>query len=259
MKNKFIIVTTCYNVSPYLEHNITVNKFQSYTNNLFVYVDDNSSDDSYNTLKALTKDDNRFLVLKNKNNGSQAKAYMCAIEYLEKNNLIQSEDIIVEIDGDDWLSSTFVLEYLNDIYQNPEIWMTYGQYQMWPTGNLGGYFSMSIHNEIDRLNQHRKYPFPYSHLKTYKYWLFNKINRQDLIDPTTNELYSAAWDHVLCIFMVEMAGKKHIHRSEDVLYILNRHEELQNEGKARSNIQKEVEMRCRQIAPYKKLVNKSYK
>jgi glycosyltransferase involved in cell wall biosynthesis len=250
MENKFIIITTCYNVSPYLEHNITVNKFQSYTNSLFVYVDDNSSDNSYDILISLTKEDDRFIILKNINNGSQAKSYIHAIEYLKENNLIFPEDIIVEIDGDDWLSSTFVLEYLNEIYQNPEIWMTYGQYQMWPKGELGGHFSMSIDDEIDRLNQYRKYPFPYSHLKTYKYWLFNKIDRQDLIDPTTKKLYSAAWDHVLCIPMVEMAGKEHIYRCEDVLYILNRHEELQNEGKSRVDYQKEVESRCRQGKVY---------
>ena len=83
MKNKFIIITTCYNVTPYLEHNITINKFQSYTNSIFVYVDDNSQDNTYETLLSLTKDDKRFISLKNPNNGSQAKAYMYAIEHLE--------------------------------------------------------------------------------------------------------------------------------------------------------------------------------
>ena len=187
MKNRFIIITTCYNVSPYLEHNITLNKFQSHNNCLFIYVDDNSTDNSYDTLISLTKEDDRFVVLKNTNNGSQAKSYMHAIDHLEKNNLIYPEDIIVEVDGDDWLSSTFVLEYLDEIYQNPKTWMTYGQYQEWPSGEVGGHFSMSINDEVDKSNQHRKCPFPYSHLKTYKYWLFNKIDRQDLIDPTTNE------------------------------------------------------------------------
>ena len=253
MNNKFVIITTCYNVNPYLEHNITVNKFQSHTNCLFVYVDDQSKDGSYETLKSLTKDDDRFIILKNPNNGSQAKAYMCAIDYLEQNNLIFPEDIIVEVDGDDWLSSTFVLEYINEIYQNPNIWMTYGQYQMWPNGKLGGHYSMDINDAVNKHNQHRNYPFPYSHLKTYKYWLFNNIDRSDLIDPTTNELYSAAWDHVLCLPMVEMAGKNHIHRCDDVLYILNRHDELQNEGKTRVGYQKEVETRCRQGKVYGKI------
>ena len=44
----------------------------------------------------------------------------------------------------------------------------------------------------------------------------------------------SATDHVLCLNMVEMAGKEHIHKCEDALYILNRDEELQNEGRVKN-------------------------
>jgi glycosyltransferase involved in cell wall biosynthesis len=256
MNNKFILITTCYNVNPYIQHNITVNKFQSHTNALFVYVDDKSTDGTYDSLLSLTKEDDRFLVIQNPNNGSQSKAYMYAIDYLEVNNLISDEDIIVEVDGDDWLSSTFVLEYLNHIYQNPDVWMTYGQYQHWPNGTLGGHFSMEINDQVDAINAHRKYPFAYSHTKTYKYWLFNKIDRKDLIDPLTNELFAAAWDHALCIPMVEMAGKKHIFRVEEVTYIYNVHDDLQSESKSRLDVQKQTEQRIRQGRVYNKLLNR---
>ena len=67
--------------------------------------------------------------------------------------------------------------------------MTYGQYQMYPKGNLGGHYDMNIDPEIDRKNDYRKYPFPFSHLKTFKYWLFNKIDRKDFIDSTTNDIW----------------------------------------------------------------------
>lgn len=254
MSNRFVIITTCYNVEPYIKLNIYMNMFQSYKNALFVYVDDKSKDTTYTTLKELTGDDSRFLVLQNNNNGSQAKAFMYAVEYLETNNLIQDEDIIVEVDGDDWLSSPFVLTYLNEVYKDREIWMSYGQYQMWPEGSTGGHYHAYINDDVDRLNAHRQVAFPYSHLKTYKYWLFNKINREDLIDPKTGELWSAAWDHALCLQMVEMAGKKHIFRCQDILYILNRAAELNNEGKTRTAEQKEIEQRIRQvIKPYSKL------
>lgn len=246
MRNKFIIIITCYNVENWLPINIHMNLYQSYDNFLCVYVDDKSTDNSEKIIRKYESD--KLLYIKNENNGSQAKAYMCAIDYLEKNSLINNEDIIVEIDGDDWLSSVFVLEYLNVIYQQPNIWMTYGQYQKYPNGEMGGHSHMSFVNE-----NHRNNPFPYSHLKTYKYWLFNKINRFDLIDTYTNQLFSAAWDHTLCLPMVEMAGKEHIHRCDDVLYILNRSDELENEGKERGNLQKEIEHRIRMQNAYTKL------
>lgn len=167
MKNRFVVLTTCYNVEPYIRMNLYVNKFQAYDNVLFVYIDDKSKDTTLQSIQEISKDDNRFLVISNPNNGSQAKAFMYGIEYLEQNNLISEEDIIVEVDGDDWLASPFVLAYLNQIYENKEVWMTYGQYQMWPIGQVGGHYLQEISGEVDKVNAHRQVPFPYSHLKTY--------------------------------------------------------------------------------------------
>jgi glycosyltransferase involved in cell wall biosynthesis len=253
MHNRFVIITTCYNVDPYVRMNFYMNKFQSYENALFVYVDDKSKDSTLDTLTTLASGDDRFLILQNSNNGSQGKAYMYAIEYLETSNLLTDNDIIVEVDGDDWLSSHFVLAYLNNIYQDENVWMTYGHYQEYPSGNLGGHFHMHIHPDSDAQNIHRFRPFPYSHLKTYKYWLFNKINRDQLIDPVTGEIFAFAWDHALCLPMVEMAGKQHIYRCEDILYILNRHPDLQNESKVKFDEQKQTELRIRSMPVYKRL------
>jgi hypothetical protein len=131
--------------------------------------------------------------------------------------------------------------------------MTFGQYQMWPTGQLGGHFNLDIDPEIDKKNTYRYHAFPYSHLKTYKFWLLNKVQRKDLIDPATEEIFAAAWDHALCLPMVEMAGKNHIYRCPDILYTLNRDQELQNEGKLRTTEQKETEQRIREGKTYQRL------
>ena len=240
-------------MEPYIRMNYYMNRFQAYDNVLFVYVDDASKDTTFQTLTELTKDDPKFLVIRNDDNGSQGKAYMYAINYLEQHELIHDEDIIVEVDGDDWLSGNFVLPYVNQIYQDENIWMTYGHYQVYPDGVTGGHYHMDIYDQVDSQNSHRYHAFPYSHLKTYKYWLFNKIDRRHLIDPSSGQIFSSAWDHALCISMVEMAGKKHIHRCDDILYIYNCHPDLQAESKTRLNEQKQTEMRIRQQPSYSKL------
>lgn len=238
---------------PYIEMNHYMNRFQSYENFIVLYVDDGSTDGTYEFLKEQLVSETNFFVYRNLNNGSQGNAYMAGIDYLEKNNLISDEDIIVEVDGDDWLSSTFVLEYLNQMYQDPDVWMTFGQYQRWPDGDLGGHYNMHIDAHCDDNNLYRKYAFPYSHLKTYKYWLFNKIDRKDLIDPKTKKIFSKAWDHALCLPMVEMAGRKHCRRVEDILYVINRHPDLQNEGLVFESEQKATELRIRSKPPYNRL------
>lgn len=65
-------------------------------------------------------------------------------------------------------------------------------------------YTMDIHDQVDVQNLHRYNAFPYSHLKTYKYWLLNKIDRTHLLDPATGNPFDAAWDHALCLPMVEM-------------------------------------------------------
>jgi len=249
-ENKFIIITTSYNINKWLPINIITLKLQSYKNWRCVIIDDHSDDGSYNTAINLTKDDIRFSVIKTpKKRSGQGVATITAIDFIKPN----TEDILIEVDGDDWLSSTFVLEYLNQIYQNTNIWMTYGQYQMYPTGNVGGHWNMEINDQVDNENKHRQVPFPYSHLKTYKYWLYNKIDNCDLIDPETNNIFRSAWDHALCIPMVEMAGKDHIYRCNDILYILNRSDELKNESKDRIEEQKATELRIRAGKVYSRL------
>ena len=252
-QNKFIIITPCHNVADWLAINLNTTKYQSYKNFLCLVINDKSTDRYIHELSYFCGDnwDERFKFISTPEGrgGSQGDAYLYGMEFLEYEKLINDDDIIVEIDGDDWLSSVFVLDYLNNIYQDSEVWMTYGQYQMYPSGQLGGHFDMHIAPLIDKFNNYRKSAFPYSHLKTYKYWLFNKIDRKDLIDKETGKIYNAAWDHALCLPMVEMAGSNHIHRCDDILYILNRSEELQNEGKVNTNNQKLVEQRIRQNQP----------
>ena len=180
-QNKFIIITPCHNVADWLAINLNTTKYQSYKNFLCLVINDKSTDRYIHELSYFCGDnwDERFKFISTPEGrgGSQGDAYLYGMEFLEYEKLINDDDIIVEIDGDDWLSSVFVLDYLNNIYQDSEVWMTYGQYQMYPSGQLGGHFDMHIAPLIDKFNNYRKSAFPYSHLKTYKYWLFNNTNK----------------------------------------------------------------------------------
>lgn len=252
--NKFVIITTCYNVEKWVGINFYTTLHQSFENFLCVYVDDKSTDQTFENLKFLCEKDDRFHVIQNPNNGGQSKAYMFAYDYINKNNLVDDEDIIVEVDGDDWLSSVFVLDYLNSVYRSGNYWMTYGQYQIFPSMEIGGHYNMEISNDCDIKNRYRELPFPYSHLKTYKKFLLDRVSINDLIDRSTGEYFRFAWDHVLCLPMVEMSGKDRIYRCDDILYVLNRSSELQNEGTVNVEQQKRCEQSVRQFPKYNKLL-----
>ena len=248
-KNKFIIISTVYNKSKWVRFNVSSIKQQSYDNYLAVYGYDKSTDDSYEHLTDAIASDSKFLIFDNPNPGSFLNCFMGTYRYLKQNNLIQPDDIIVEVDGDDWLLHPFVLQYLNQVYQNENTWMTYGQYIHYPSGELGGHYHLQLENHVDASNSYRYSTFPYSHLKTYKAFLVDHITDDDLTDPVTGKYFNAASDFALCMPLVEMAGKDRIFRVSEPVYVYNISEDLDSETNNRLAEQKETEQRIRQKPP----------
>lgn len=255
-QNRFIVISTVYNKSKWVRFNVNSIKQQSYSNYLAVYGYDMSTDDTLEHLTDSIKDDDKFLIFYNPNPGCFLNCFMGTYQYLKDLGKIQPDDIIVEVDGDDWLLHPFVLQYLNQIYQNENIWMTYGQYITYPTGELGGHFHLHLDDNIDKTNSYRTNIFPYSHLKTYKVFLLDKINDDDIIDPETGKYFNAAADFALCMPLVEMTGKSRIFRINEPLYVYNVSEELESETNNRVDLQKQTEQRIRQGKVYNRILNK---
>ena len=251
--SKFIIISTAYNKGKWIESNVVSVKQQSYTNLNAYYGYDASTDNTLDYLTQSIGEDSRFKIVHNKRPGSFLNNFMNVYKHLKANDLIEPQDIIVEIDGDDWLLHPFVLQYLNDIYQNPNIWMTYGQYIQYPEGDFGGHIHLELDSSVDEHNAYRQAVFPYSHLKTFKAFLLDGITDADLIDPTTGEYFNAAADFALCMPLVEQAGKDRIFRVSEPLYVYNTSQDLESETNNRLNLQKEVEMRIRQVTPKTRL------
>jgi len=252
-QNKFIIISTVYNKSKWVRFNVNSIKQQSYSNYLTAYGYDESTDDTLEHLTAAVANDTNFLIYHNPNPGCFLNCFMGTYNHLKDTGKIEPDDIIVEIDGDDWLLHPFVLQYLNQIYQNEDIWMTYGQYIHYPSGELGGHYNLELDSQVDATNSYRTHTFPYSHLKTYKAFLLDKITDADLIDPTTGKYFNAAADFALCMPLVEMSGKSRIFRVDEPLYVYNVSEDLESETNNRVELQKQIEMRIRQIKPKARL------
>jgi glycosyltransferase involved in cell wall biosynthesis len=252
-QNRFIIISTVYNKSKWVRFNVNSIKQQSYNNYLAVYGYDKSTDDTLEHLTDAIKEDSKFSIFYNPNPGCFLNCFMGTYKHLKETGNIQPDDIIVEVDGDDWLLHPFVLQYLNQVYQNDNIWMTYGQYIHYPSGELGGHYHLHLDSEVDATNSYRNHTFPYSHLKTYKAFLLDHITNDDLVDPNTKTYFNAAADFALCMPLVELAGKSRIFRVDEPLYVYNISDELESESNNRVSLQKEVEHRIRQIKPKERL------
>ena len=125
MQNKFLIVSPVYNTSPYIEKCIMSALNQTYRNFDFIVVDDCSTDGTGEIIDMIHKERGGFRVCHNPTRTeSPLGNFVKGIDLSPGDK----EDIIVTLDGDDWLYDNTVLEYLNDVYQSHNVWMTYGQF-----------------------------------------------------------------------------------------------------------------------------------
>jgi glycosyltransferase involved in cell wall biosynthesis len=228
MKNKFIVVVPLYNAKKWIAKSLKSLMLQTYDNFECAVIDDCSTDESYEIAKKITKHDTRFVVTKNDINvGPLANAYNGAM------NISSSpEDIVVVLDGDDFLFSKDTLSILNRYYSDKSCWMTYGSY-INLSDKKKGKFSQQIPPHIIEGNLYRESQWLSSHLRSYKMFLLQKISTE-----------------------LEMSGY-HAKYVKEILYIWNDLNEL-NEHKTKRKSQLELEKTIREAKRYDKILGDNY-
>jgi len=97
---KLIIVSTFWNTGNLVSDCINSLKNQYYTNFTAYFIDDMSSDNSYDIAKNTIGNDERFILIKNTEKKYKTKNF---IDVIRDNPRISWNDVIIEIDGDDSL------------------------------------------------------------------------------------------------------------------------------------------------------------
>lgn len=151
----------------------------------------------------------------------------------------EPQSIVIELNGDDQLPDPGVFAFLNKVYQDPEVWMTYNT-QRESTGVIP--FQLSPPRAVRRARSYRDHPWATSHLHTFRRALFDHVPEEIMIDPDTGEYWESADDIALYLWMLELAGKhaRHLWRityiynfHEQTEYLLDRHGQLARESRIR--------------------------
>ena len=128
--------------------------------------------------------------------------------------------------------------------------MTYGNWTRHPEFESGEHMLHHIPDEIDKdFYGYRKFPFIYTHLRTSKVFLWDNLNRKDLIDPNTKEYFRSASDVAVQIPFMEMCGKSKSICIKEPLLVLNR-SNPESVAFKRLQEQKNNEAYIRQLKPY---------
>lgn len=245
-QNNIVIIIPLYNVEEWIKKTIRSVKLQRYENYHCFLVDDISTDSSKEVIQNEIQDNDKFTLIVN----TEKKYALKNIYDTIKLSNPKKNDIILLLDGDDWLASKDVFSTINKVYNEQGCWMTYGSYIEYPSKKRGK-FSKQIEKRVIETSSYRSTEWCSSHLRTFLFGLWDKINEQDLINPETKRFVKAAWDLAFMFPMLEMAGEKAFY-IEDLLYVYNRTNPL-NEDKINHNIQIGEEGMIRRKEKYSKI------
>lgn len=202
IEKNFVIVIPSYNNKNWYKHNLQSVLSQNYNHFRVIYTDDCSPDGTGDLVEAYLAEndgDHKTCLVKNKSRRGALHNLYTMIHTTDDN------DIIVTLDGDDWFPDNDVLTRLNDVYSSDEVWLTYGQFEMHPSGTKG--WACSMPDYIVENNTFRDFQHLPTHLRTFYSWLFKKINLEDLLYK--GNFYPMTWDMAMMFPMIEMAGKHH--------------------------------------------------
>ena len=235
----FVIVIPSYNNAQWYERNVQSVLAQNYPHFDVLYTDDCSRDGTGDLVEEYLKENDIYnkvtLIKNNERKGALYNLYRMI-------NRCDDESIIVTLDGDDWFPDHNVLTRLNDVYADETIWLTYGQFKLYPSGTMG--WASKMPDYIIESNSFRSFQHLPTHLRTFYAWLFKRIKLEDLL--YIGKFYPMTWDMVMMFPMIEMAGERHKFIS-DVMYIYN-----DNNSISDHNVSRQLQAHLAQVVKKKK-------
>lgn len=208
-----VIIIPSYNNSKWYIRNLSSVLDQEYDNYRIIYIDDCSTDGmSESVVRFITKNDidGRVTYIRNaQRRGALANLHDAIYDCAD-------DEIVVTVDGDDWLEDSYACGIINSTYSASDVWITYGRYREYPSNLIGAW--RAIPQDVIQGNAFRDHEWLSTHLRTFYAGLFKKIAPEDLLFQ--GKFFQKTWDMAFMFPMLEMAGT-HVHHMSDVLYVYN--------------------------------------
>ena len=241
-EKKMVIIMPSFNNALWYKQNLDSVLRQNYSNYRVIYIDDISTDNTAELVQsylAKHSESKRVLFIKN-----QEKMLAMANIYHAVHNYCEDDEIVVMVDGDDFLAHPNVLKHLNYLYSQKDILLTFGN-NICLSNLKTCWWSMPIPSNIVAGNKFREWPHGQTHLRTFYSWLFKLIDESDL--KHEGDFYKMTYDVAMLLPMIEMAGARH-QFIPDVLYIyndLNSINDHKKNGKLQHSLNKVIRSKAR--------------
>jgi glycosyltransferase involved in cell wall biosynthesis len=215
-KPRLLLVINCGPCQEYIGRCLASVRAQTYSNwRAYVTIDpcgDRTSEAAYEASVGdvhieITRNRTRLYAMQNLINGIHR-------------SLAKPEDVIVVLDGDDWLESKHALETIASTYERHDCWATYGSWlsnDPSQTGLPRGLWPPYDASTAD----FRRAEWLGTAVRTWKKWLWDLIDDRDFRDAK-GDYFRVTEDQASMLPILEMAGTTRALHIKDVLMIYNR-------------------------------------
>jgi glycosyltransferase involved in cell wall biosynthesis len=256
----FLVVTPFYNAEPFIVQNAQRTLCQVYHDFRVVFIDDASTDRSLTLLEDTIRRHRRtrskeIHVVKNATRqGSLANTHRAILAYGTP------QDVIVTVDGDDWLVHEDVLTIVNARYQRDACWVMYGGATWKPedyqTFESSPYSAEEIANLRIPLLENwgaLRTQWKVQHLRTFRYALHRQLGALDpgwsCLKDGDGCFYKTAGDVAMMLPLIELAGEERTRHNRSKLYVYNQHQRNERELDRRERLRIEREIRAKPSFP----------
>ena len=211
-KNFVVVIFSTAVNEQFWERNLSSLLSQSYDHYRVVYLDDGSSQRMLERIESYVNAHRKSAIvsiIRKEKLKTQFELYSGVVRSLD------DEDVVVHLDGNDWLAHDRVLQKLNDAYSCQSVWLTYGGYLEYSPGT--GSCIEAFQQQCNGQRRASSMPWFRSPLKTYYAKLFKQFDFDSMYQED-QALSGSSWSFMLP--MVQMAGC-HVHYIPEVLYVHN--------------------------------------
>lgn len=232
-----------YNAESYIERCLRSIQNQTFKKWTCYITHDQSTDDSANVVRNFIKDDPRFVLMPD----NEKKVYQTGnFDISIRNNSdVYDNEVMIEVDGDDWLPDSKVFTRINEVYKDPNVWIANGSF-IYHNGQPG--FAQP-QKDFENLRTGR---FTASHIRTWRAFLWRAIKEEDLKDEN-GDYWQWSGDVCFMFPLLEMATEKHYRFMFECNYIYNGENPI-NEHKVDMTMVTDHATRIRAKTPYKPLI-----
>jgi len=240
---RFQIVVPAGAVEPWISKCISSVLGQTYTNWRMAVILDPQGDNSYEKAVEASRGDPRIRVIKNDECKLALHNIVDGAKLLSEGDT--DEDVLVLLDGDDWLTDSNSLEIVKKYYDHGNTLLTHGDYK---TSDNSPKATLSPYNIGDNV---RSAQWKATHLRTMKMKVWNKIKEEDLKNDK-GVFFESAWDLAIMMPAIEIAGLFNIRYVSEPVYTYNTENPV-SDFRKRPDEQGMYEKLIRNRPPYQKV------